>query len=125
VKRDHFKLDFTPPTSQMAPANDRAVFRRKLAYGGIENDFWKKVHARCAGRHFGLGVRDFGAARGRLHADIVEQQRRLLTTAPNVIGVDLKKVNFDAGAPVMTLDPNNIDLTGDVTAKLERATAPF
>ena len=37
-----------------------------------------------------------------------------LTTAPNVIWVDLKKLNFDGGAPVMTLNPNNIDLSGNV-----------
>ena len=34
-----------------------------------------------------------------------------------MIWVDLGKLNFAPGAPVMTLNPNNIDLTGDVTAK--------
>jgi choloylglycine hydrolase len=48
-----------------------------------------------------------------------------LTTAPNVIWTDLKKLNLNAGAPVMTLNPNNIDLSGDVTAKFEPAAAPF
>ena len=48
-----------------------------------------------------------------------------LTTAPNVIWADLKKLNLDAGAAVMTLNPNNIDLSGDVTGKFEPAAAPF
>ena len=48
-----------------------------------------------------------------------------LTTAPNVIWVNLKKLNFDGGAPVMTLNPNNIDLSGNVDAKLAHAIAPF
>jgi hypothetical protein len=29
------------------------------------------------------------------------------------------------GAPVMMLHPDNIDLSGDVTAKFEKAAAPF
>ncbi|MGA8323031.1 MAG: linear amide C-N hydrolase, partial [Xanthobacteraceae bacterium] len=48
-----------------------------------------------------------------------------LTTAPNVIWIDLKKLNFEAGAPVMTLHPDNIDLSGDVTGQFETAVAPF
>jgi penicillin V acylase-like amidase (Ntn superfamily) len=48
-----------------------------------------------------------------------------LTTAPNVLGVDLKKLNLNAGAPVMTLNPNDIALSGDVSTKFRRAAAPF
>jgi penicillin V acylase-like amidase (Ntn superfamily) len=48
-----------------------------------------------------------------------------LTTAPNVIWVDLTKLDLNTGAPVMTLNPNNIDLTGDVTGKFEKTAAPF
>ncbi len=48
-----------------------------------------------------------------------------LTTAPNVIWVDLKKLNFDPGASVMTLNPNNVDLSGNVGEKLAGAPAPF
>lgn len=48
-----------------------------------------------------------------------------LTTAPNVIWTDLKKLNISEGAQVMKLNPNNIDLSGDVTAKFEPASAPF
>jgi choloylglycine hydrolase len=49
-----------------------------------------------------------------------------LTTSPNVIWVDLSRFNLAPGQPVMVLDPDNIDLSGDVTAKfLKAAQAPF
>jgi penicillin V acylase-like amidase (Ntn superfamily) len=50
-----------------------------------------------------------------------------LTTAPNVLQIDLKKVNLNAGAPVMTLNPNtNLDLSGDVSSKFtSSAASPF
>jgi penicillin V acylase-like amidase (Ntn superfamily) len=48
-----------------------------------------------------------------------------LTTAPNVLRVDLKKLNLNAGAAVMTLNPNDIALSGDVSTKFRRAAAPF
>jgi penicillin V acylase-like amidase (Ntn superfamily) len=49
-----------------------------------------------------------------------------LTTTPNVIWMDLDKFNLKAGAPVMVLDPNNIDLAGNVSAKFKKTkTVPF
>ena len=44
-----------------------------------------------------------------------------LTTSPNVIWMDLAKLNFKPGAPVITLDPDNIKLSGDVSAKFKKA----
>ncbi|MFG1239777.1 linear amide C-N hydrolase [Xanthobacter autotrophicus DSM 597] len=48
-----------------------------------------------------------------------------LTTGPNVVWIDVDKLNLDQGAPAMTLDPHNDDLTGNVTDKFQAATAPF
>jgi choloylglycine hydrolase len=48
-----------------------------------------------------------------------------LTTSPNVIWVDLTKFNLNPGAPVKTLNPDSIDLSGDVTRKFAKAKAPF
>ncbi len=49
-----------------------------------------------------------------------------LTTTPNVLWMDLAKFNFKAGAPVMILDPDNTDLSGNVSAKFQQAkAAPF
>ena len=36
------------------------------------------------------------------------------TTTPNIIWLDLAKLNFAEGAPVLTIDPNDISLVGDV-----------
>ncbi len=44
-----------------------------------------------------------------------------LTTSPNVIWMDLSKFNLQAGAPVMLLDPDNIHLSGNVSAQFRKA----
>lgn len=49
-----------------------------------------------------------------------------LTTAPNLIWVELSGLDFNPGTPVMLLDPDNIYLTGDVTDKFHKGDkAPF
>lgn len=49
-----------------------------------------------------------------------------LTTSPNVIWTTLSNLNFDAGAPVMVLDPDNVQLSGEVSASFVPAkTTPF
>ena len=48
-----------------------------------------------------------------------------LTMAPNVIWTDLTKLSLSEGASVLTLNPNNIDLSGDVTSQFQPAKAPF
>jgi len=40
-----------------------------------------------------------------------------LTTAPNVICTDFAELNLSEGDAVLTLNPNNIDLSGDVTSR--------
>ena len=40
------------------------------------------------------------------------------TSAPNIIWIDFKKINFAEGSPVLTIDPTNIRLEGDVSTKL-------
>jgi len=49
-----------------------------------------------------------------------------LTTSPNVIWVDLAKLDLSPGSSVMVLDPDNIDLAGNVNQHFERVVArPF
>lgn len=48
-----------------------------------------------------------------------------LTTSPNVVWADLTKFNLTPGAPVRTLNPDNIDLSGDVTKKFVKAKSAF
>ena len=39
------------------------------------------------------------------------------TTAPNLIWVDLGKLNFTVGSPVLSIDPTDIKLEGDISKK--------
>ncbi|WP_409350540.1 linear amide C-N hydrolase [Synechocystis salina] len=49
-----------------------------------------------------------------------------LTTSPNVIWVNLDQLNFVSGATVLSLDPDNLELSGNVTDKFVRVTKiPF
>ena len=49
-----------------------------------------------------------------------------LTTSPNVIWADLSKFDLNPGAPVMILNPDNLDLSGNVTDKFAKADkSPF
>lgn len=49
-----------------------------------------------------------------------------LSNSPNVVWVDLDKLNLNPGAPVLTLDPDNLELSGNVTTKFKPvAKTPF
>ena len=48
-----------------------------------------------------------------------------LTTSPNVIWADLKKFDLSPGAPVMLLDPDDINLSGDVTGDFKAGKVVF
>jgi penicillin V acylase-like amidase (Ntn superfamily) len=49
-----------------------------------------------------------------------------MTNSPNVVWMDLMKFNLAPGTPVMLLDPDNMDLSGNVTGKFQKAAkAPF
>ncbi len=47
-----------------------------------------------------------------------------LTTAPNVIWIDMSNFNLAPGSPVMVLDPDDIELTGNVSGKFREIEAP-
>jgi len=49
-----------------------------------------------------------------------------LSNSPNVVWIDLEQLNFHPGAPVLTLDPDDIELSGNVTTKFQPVTkSPF
>ncbi|MFO0891717.1 MAG: linear amide C-N hydrolase [Isosphaeraceae bacterium] len=49
-----------------------------------------------------------------------------LTTSPNVIWVDVSKLNFAPGSDVKALNPDDVSLSGNVTARFETISkAPF
>ncbi|MCL4863403.1 MAG: linear amide C-N hydrolase [Caldilineaceae bacterium] len=47
-----------------------------------------------------------------------------LTTSPSVIWAQLDKFDLNPGAPVMVLDPDNIHLSGDVSAQFAQLAQP-
>ncbi len=48
-----------------------------------------------------------------------------LTTVPSVIWAELPKFNLSPGAPVLLLNPDDVSLAGNVTAKFQPGKAPF
>lgn len=42
------------------------------------------------------------------------------TTTPNIIWVDFANLNFNTGAPVLSIDPTNINLVGEVSKKMTK-----
>jgi penicillin V acylase-like amidase (Ntn superfamily) len=48
-----------------------------------------------------------------------------LTTSPNVVWADLDRFDLEPGAPVMTLDPDSIELSGNVSGQFAQTQAPF
>jgi penicillin V acylase-like amidase (Ntn superfamily) len=48
-----------------------------------------------------------------------------LTNSPNVIWTDLSAMNLEAGQPVRMLNPDNVDLSGNVVGSFRVAPAPF
>lgn len=78
---------------------------------------------------FGLPYKDFGIYNTEYRTVIDLTNKRYffeLSTTPNVIWVDISRLNLNAGAPVMVLDPDSIALSGDVSGKFTKAAkAPF
>jgi len=77
---------------------------------------------------FGAPYKNFGIYNTEYRTVTDDTNKRYffeLTTSPNVIWVELEKFDLQPGAPVMTLHPDSADLSGNVTAKFEKAAAPF
>jgi penicillin V acylase-like amidase (Ntn superfamily) len=134
------KQDFSKPSSEMPlPGNvnpqDRfqraAYYMALLPKPGSEREAVASVFAiaRNVSVPFGAPYESFGIynTEYRTVMDLTERRYYFeLTTGPNVIWADLLKMNVAAGAPVLTLNPDNIALSGDVTDKFQKASkAPF
>lgn len=77
---------------------------------------------------FGAPYKGFGIYNTEYRTAINLTDKRYffeLTTSPNVIWVDLTEFNLESGAPVMTLNPDSIELSGNVTDEFVVAPAPF
>lgn len=77
---------------------------------------------------FGAPYRDFGIydTEYRTVCDLTNRCCFFeLTTAPNVIWAELDKLDFEPGAPVMTLDPDDVGLAGEVSCAFRAVKAPY
>jgi len=134
------ELDFSEPSSDTplpgnVKATDRfqraAYYRSMLPEPASEREAIAGILAiaRNVSVPFGAPYKGFGIYNTEYRTAINLTDRRYffeLTTSPNVIWAQLGSFNLEQGAPVMTLDPDNIELSGDVTAAFTRAeAAPF
>ena len=134
------KMDFSKPSSTMPlPGNVNPVdrFQRASYYLAMLPEPKNEREAvasllsttRNVSVPFGAPYKDFGIYNTEYRTVIDLTARRYffeLTTSPNVIWVDMPKLNLEAGAPVMELNPDNVDLSGNVTADFKAvAKAPF
>lgn len=72
---------------------------------------------------FGAPYKGFGIYNTEYRTVVNLTNRRYffeLTTSPNVIWADLSKMDLAPGAAVMQLNPDNIDLSGDVTGQFKK-----
>lgn len=134
------KLDFSNPSSDTPlPGNVQASdrFQRASYYVNLlpkpanEREAIAGVLAiaRNVSVPFGAPYKNFGVYNTEYRTAINLTDLRYffeLSTSPNVIWVDVAKLNFEQGADVLLIDPYNFELTGNVTRKFQKAKqAPF
>lgn len=129
------KLDFSKPSSDMPlPGNVSAVdrFQRASYYLPLlpepktEGEAVAGILAiaRNVSVPFGAPYRAFGVynTEYRTVSDLTHKRYFFeLTTMPNVVWIDLDKFNLANDAPVMTLTPGDIALSGEISGKFVKA----
>ncbi len=131
--------DFSQPSSDLPlPGNVKATdrFQRAAYYAAMlpepadEREAIAGILAiaRNVSVPFGAPYKGFGIYNTEYRTAINLNQKRYyfeLTTSPNVIWADLDRFDFSAGAPVMLLDPDNVELSGNVSDRFAAGQAPF
>jgi penicillin V acylase-like amidase (Ntn superfamily) len=126
--------DFSHPSSDTPlPGNVRATdrFQRVAYYAAILPDPKNEREAvasslaivRNVSVPFGAPYKGFGIynTEYRTVSNLTQQRYYFeLTTIPNVIWADLNKFDLAPGSPVRALNPDNIDLSGDVSDKFQK-----
>lgn len=134
------KMDFSKPSSELplpGNVNPRDRFQRASYYSAMlpepKNEREAVAGVLAIARNvsvpFGAPYKGFGVYNTEYRTVMNLTTKRYyfeLTNSPNVIWADLAKFDLAPGAPAMTLDPDNIDLSGDVGGKFQKAAkAPF
>lgn len=131
--------DFSKPASDMplpGNVNPRDRFQRAAYYSALlpkpksEREAAASILAiaRNVSVPFGAPYKGFGIYNTEYRTAANLNARRYyfeLTTSPNVVWADLATMNVAESQPVRTLDPDNIELSGDVGANFKDAPAPF
>lgn len=132
--------DFSTPSSDTElPGNVRPThrFQRAAYFGSLlpepknEREAISSVMAiaRNCSVPFGAPYQKFGIYDTEYRTAVNLTGRRYffeLTRSPNVFWMDLSKFDFSAGAPVLTLHPDNVDLAGEVSGQFKKAEkSPF
>lgn len=131
-------MDFSKPSSDMplpGNVNPRDRFQRAAYYAAMlpepksEREAVAGVLAimRNVSVPFGAPYKGFGIYNTEYRTAMDLTNRRYffeLTTSPNVVWADLSKFDLSAGAPVMAVDPDNIELAGNVSTFFEKMAAP-
>jgi choloylglycine hydrolase len=126
--------DFSKPSSDMplpGNVNPRDRFQRAAYYAALlpepasDREAIASIFAvaRNVSVPFGAPYRGFGIynTEYRTVMDLTKLRYFFeLTTSPNVFWIDLARIPLAPGNRVRTLDPDDIDLSGDVTDKLRR-----
>lgn len=132
--------DFSKPSSDTPlPGNVRSIhrFQRASYFGAVlpepknEREAIANVLSviRNVSVPFGAPYGGFGVYNTEYRTAINVTKGRYffeLTTSPNVMWADLSKFKIEAGSPVMSLNPDDIELSGDVSDKFKKVEkAPF
>ncbi len=133
------KQDFSKPSSDMQlPGNVNPVdrFQRATYYAALlpePKDQREAIAgvlavARNVSVPFGAPYKDMGIYNTEYRTAMDLKKKRYffeLSTSPNLVWIDLDKFKLGKGSPVMALNPDNIDLSGNVSGKFKPAKAPF
>jgi choloylglycine hydrolase len=133
------KQDFSKPNSSVdVPGNVNAIDRFQRATYYL-NNLTKPVNEREAAAGilavarnvsvpFGAPYKGFGLynTEYRTAANLTDKTYFFeLTTSPSVIWTNLSAMNLEAGQPVRVLNPDNVELSGNVIGSFRAAPAPF
>ncbi|WP_437192650.1 linear amide C-N hydrolase [Planctomicrobium sp. SH527] len=134
-KVDVAKLDSNSPLPGNVNAVDRfqraAYFAKNLPEPKNEREAIAGVLAiaRNVSVPFGTPYKGWGVYNTEYRTVVDLTHKRYffeLTTNPSIVWIDLAKLDLNPGAPIKTIDPDNIDLAGDITGKLKVVEkAPF
>ncbi|WP_439543188.1 linear amide C-N hydrolase [Hyphomicrobium sp.] len=128
------KVDFSNPRSDMPlPGNVNPVdrFQRAAYYSAMLREPKSERQAiaeilaimRNVSVPFGAPYKGFGIYNTEYRTALNLTGKRYffeLTTSPNVVWADLAKFDLSEGAPAWEVDPDNIDLSGDISAKFQK-----